>query len=220
MNLQEFLDFRKYCPVCSTQLVTSFHSHRKQAIRLQNNRLEVIFKVAPLTRSSTDFKAGYAFDFTTPNFSVEFYDKSDIHQYDQVHKFYIDRFMEMHKNLRKFRFYRDCTYCSQYAYVSTNIELDFRTATISEIKLGWEELCVSKDLEDTFQIYRIFNLHNYDNAVGRQPYTHLSVCKSDFNRKSIRLDMPAESLHIDLPLVPITEPEEMVERFSKLLVFA
>jgi len=224
MNLQEFLDFRKFCPVCETQLVTSFHSHRKQTVRNQNNKLEVIFKVEPLPKSSTVFKAGYAFDFTTPGFVVEFYDKNDIHLYDMVHKFYMDRFMELHKNLRTFRFYRDCTYCNQYSYLSTAVEMDFKTSTYGPLTVAFEELGMSKETEEDYQIFRITNVHSLDDFGRRAnvsaPFTMLRVCRSSFERKSIRLDMPAESMTVKLPLVSIIDPEAMVDRFSKLLVFA
>lgn len=173
-----------------------------------------------MNKSSTVFKAGYAFDFNTLTFGVDFWTKDDIHCYDHVSKFYMDRFMEMHQNLRKFRFYRDCGYCNQYRYVSSNIEMDFQTATITPIKLGWENCCVSKPVQNQYQIYNLLSLYNYDVITDKQPYTVVHTIRSNFNRKSIQLDMPAEAMKIMLPLLPLDKPDEVADRVDKLLVFA
>lgn len=220
MNLQEFLDFRKYCPVCTTQLTTYFHSHRKQAIKYQDNRLVSIFEVDSLHKSATTFKAGYAFDFLTPTFGMEFWTTDDIQAYEAVPFFFLNRFMELHQNLRKFRFYRDCKFCNQYRYVSSNIEMDFKTATTSPIKIGWETTCVSKPVQDQFQIYNLLSLYNYDVETDKKPYTVAHTIRSNFKRVNLNLDMPAEAMKIMLPLLQLDKPEEVMDRIDKLLVFA
>ena len=218
MNLREFIDFRKFCPICESQLTTSFHSHRKQTIRIQGNQLIAIFKVDSLPKSSTVFKAGYAFDFNVNNFAIEFWDKTDIHCYDSVSKFYMDRFLELHNNLRVFRFHRDCTYCNQYCYNSTSLKFDFRNGTYSNLNLANECITMSQPIEDGYRIYYLVNISNTD--FGPDPCAKLFTYKSSFKRTNLKLDMPAESMTVELPHVNITSADAIMNRFSNLLVFA
>src|SRR5271169_3011569 len=101
MNLGEFIGHRSHCPLCGTALVTGFHSNRKQSISYEENRASISFKLDGLNQ----FQKEYVYHNVAP-------------------AFLIDRFKELHKNLKIFRFYRGCTSCEEYAYGSKQFDIN------------------------------------------------------------------------------------------------
>jgi len=217
MILQEFLDYRKTCPVCQNRLTTSFHSHRKQSSKTYDNRFMAIFNLTPLNKAGKDFKVGYGFGFTDLSFVVEFFTKAEELLYNKTDQFLIDRFKELHNNLRIYRFYRDCDSCRQYRYVSTEVKLDFKNSVYYNLDVGHEIMSFSQPINDGYRVYHLVDIINSDE--GPNPSAVLFFCKSSFDRKSLQLDMPAEAIRLDLPFIPITSPEEMAKRFSNLMPF-
>lgn len=214
MKLQEFIDFRKNCPICDTKLITGFHSRRKQNLKFVNDRLSVTFDLDSLNKKQKDYKVSYSFGLQDNSFCAEFHyeDGSPFENHSPV--FLIERFKELHKNLKAYKFYRGCSFCRKYCYGSKLFHIDLKSSSFYPLEVWAESVVLTQPIQDGYRVYRMINAlteKNTELVVWNQNDDYVSTESSD---------VPARYDRMDLPLIPFVSKEETLERLKRLIVFS
>lgn len=232
MNLQEWLNSRKNCPLCEAPLTTYLHSTKKQSIKWESGRMVVVF---PLHRKGQiggyDYKVGYSFDLTNNNFSIEFYDKDGLRIEKAIAPHLMDKFKALDKNLKTYRFYRKCNGCQKYHYSSGVFRLDLKTATlrfrdglfVSSEYFGLIQ-AMERGSKTPYRIYRVLNIYDPGPDITKQHTnygTHLTYWNAATpNGVLSDQTIPNEAAYLNLPLIPFVSSDDTLERIKKLLVFS
>lgn len=218
MNLQEFIDERTHCPICNTALITQFISSRKQKIKLENDRLVVVFVMKSMSVNQPDYEVGYAFNTKDNTFHIEFYSEWDHYKHVPMHM--IDKFKEFHKNLGPGRFYRKCVFCSRYAKSTVPFTLDFKT---QKIDTGlWETMiCGTESFGLAIPAEKGFKIMMLNNYYFGEERSQLIWFRADSeNAAHVDWTAPVGSSAKKLPLIPFVSKEETTKRINNLLTFA
>ena len=214
MNLKEFLDYRRACPICNNNLTVSFHSNRRQLIRLENNKMVVIFRLEPLRRKHIVYQIGYCFDIESQSFSIEFYTQDHIRFEKDVPLFLLDRFRELDKNLKSYRIHKNCMMCRRYHYSSGKLIFDYKNCLVSGMEIELERIGLSQLTTNGYRIYRL-------DSFPKDSETHLNCWVSDHEEEAIiNYGCPWYAQKFSLPLIPFVSKEETTERLKTLLTFS
>jgi hypothetical protein len=216
MNLQQFIEYKKYCPVCHSELTTHFHSNRRQSVRYEYGRAIFLFdsdgiSVRSKQKTQVPAKLGYSFDLNSGDFNIEFYDKNIICYRDKVTCTSIGVFRELHSNLKVFKFSRSCRKCQHYAYHSQNFNIDLKVTCLEPLDIWSEEVGLSFPLEEGFRIYYLLNVYGEDRS-----FLNIIKAAGDWGG---RLLGGAYGEGTQLPIIPITSQQEMIQRFNNLIAF-
>lgn len=215
MNLKEFIDHRQYCPLCETQLVTLFHSTRKQTIKMEEHRFLVFFALDGTKVGQKPYATAYSFNLLENVFQVEFYTKDKSARYETGHDFLIKRFLELHKNLKNFKFVRECTFCEMYAYSTQQFEMNLRSATFDPINVYSEHFGLVQPIKDGYRVYKLLNTYSENKS-------DLTFWKGNPRDARFRQLAPASwqnPTKLYLPLIPFISKEETTKRLSNLIIF-
>lgn len=220
MNLQEFIKFRDECPMCRRNLITKFHSNRKQAIRYEDNRAVFTLSLDSTNRKGKHYKASYSFGMTDNSIRIEFYTKDGDRFHEEAPQFLRKRFLELHNNLHKvnFRFIRECvnSSCMRYAYCSDFFDIDLRQASFQPLIVKIESVALVHTLpnSDEYRHYRMIN-----KLVDKQ--TNLFFWKNNSRANSLYDPIPGStSTNLELPLIPFVSVENTTKRLNNLIVFS
>ena len=214
MNLKEFNNYRKLCPICDTPLVTGFHSNKQQSIRYEGNSMKVMFFLHPLTKHQKRYRVAYHFNIVDHSFSIEFYMPDGSARFESIPDFLRLRFLEFHKNLKEFKFFRGCTFCLQYAYTTKFFKIDLKQVICEPLEVWSEEVGLVHPLADGHRIYRMYNMY------GDKKSTIL-VWNGVPSEAAINLGYsPKRVSRMDLPLIPFVSKEETINRLNNLIVFS
>jgi hypothetical protein len=232
MNLKEFLNYRKICPLCDSLLTTYLHSKKRQSIKYENNRVTVIFPLIPLKKNGkgTDyksnflFKVGYSFGLEDNSFCVEFYDKNLFRYEKETPRFLIDRFKELNQNLKDLRFYRVCNGCQRYNYISFSFKIDLKNNTLKPWRLRSEYFGFIQNyggaLDDKYRVYRMTNWYSLGSDTENESWINYWITKRPFDAQfDIPMPIP-EVTFLHLPLIPFVSREETLNRIKKLILFS
>ena len=218
MNLREFLDYRKTCPLCGDNLGIVFHSKKQQHSRIEENRLLIVFRLDALKKKHIDYKVGYSFGYNDNSWYAEFYTKDDRRFDNDAPDFLMKRFRELDKNLLSYKFFRHCGRCCCYNYCSNNFHLNFKEASTGSLTVETEYFGMSFKLDiDQYKIYKLIN--NYvDGKSKLQVGKHHSiiVARDDWGMDPYYVSDGV----IDTSLIKFTTKEETIDRIQKLLVFS
>jgi hypothetical protein len=223
MNLKQFFNYRKNCPLCDSPLTTYLHSKKRQVIKYENNRAVVIFPLTSIKSKKTEHKVGYSFGLDDHSFCVEFYDKNLFRYEKEVPLFLINRFKELSKNLKELRFYRVCNNCQRYNYISFSFKIDFKNNILKPWRLRSEYFGFIQNygggLDDRYRIYRVTNWHSLGNDGENESWINYWITKNVFEAEfDSPMPVPVNSLH--LPFIPFVSKEETLERIKKLILFS
>jgi len=223
MNLQEFIEQRTHCPICNTALITQFLSNRKQKIKIENDRLVVIFVMKALRTNQQDYEVGYAFNPLNNTFCVEFYSEWDHNGHVPMHM--IEKFNDFHTNLQTSasgvcKFYRKCTFCNRYSRASTPFKLDLKngkldTGLFDGLQIAYESFGLTLPVDDGFKVMFLSNFY----APVEQ--SELMWFRAP-DESSARVDymIPAKHSKVIVPLIPFISKEDTTKRVNNLLTFA
>jgi hypothetical protein len=217
VNLQEWIQYRRTCPLCQGTLSTYLHSTKKQGIRIEDGRLVITFPMHELNKQAK-YIVGYSFDLYKNSFLIDFYDKNNTRLEKETPNFLMDKFRKFDTNLGHYSFYRCCTTCRRYHYTSTDFKFNFKTATLSaELDVSTEYFGFVQLLKNSNEKpYRIFRLLNF----CPQDKCSLSYWSSDYPEgTNPNFNIPSYAEHIYLPLIRFVSLEETLNRLKKLLVF-
>ncbi len=223
MNLQEFIDYRQSCPMCNNTLSTGFVSKRRQNIRYEDHSMTVYFPLDGLNNNQKDYKVSYSFGMKDQSLRVEFYTEQGEKYYNISHMFLIDRFRQLHSNLKLYKFYRGCTSCRQYSYGSQNFDINLSTSTYGDLKVWAEELTVTQQDQLGGQSHRNYKLTN----IYGEDKSYLYFWKSTWQNFDLNYLPPSTSSCLTLPIVPLDlvfEAKEfkdkMLEKLSTIITFS
>ena len=226
MNIGEFLNYRKACPICDSGLTISFLPSRKNAARYENGRLLITSAMSGLKKGQGDYKVGYSFGLNDDSFAIEFFDNIET---DTVGSYYgitpihlIEKFKKLDTNLGgAYRFCMRCTNCKRYQVDSSYFALDFKTATIEDIEIDLETIGLTIPIEDKFKIIIMANFIGV--MANYEPQTILTYWRSN-NEKEAQIDFMISKIsqpnEITLPLIPFVSREETAHRLDKLITFS
>ncbi len=216
MNLEEFLAYRECCPVCTSRLVTCFHSEKKQSIRFEDNRLLITFPLNALKKHQIDYKVGYSFGLTDNSWYVEFYNKDNVRFEIDSPQFLRDRFKELDSNLGSYKFYRHCAACRRYNYSTNSFALNYEKGVINKLCMNMEYIGLSIPFDKGFKIYKLLNdyMSNktkllYGKSADEEPTTYDASNSTKF----------MELLEMN-SVVKLSSSQEVAERIDKLIVFS
>lgn len=217
MNIQEFIDERTHCPICNTTLITQFISSRKQKIKLENDRLVVVFVMKSMSVNQPDYEVGYAFNPRDNTFHMEFYSEWDHHGHVPMHL--IDKFKDFHKNLGTCKFIRKCAFCNRYSKSSIPFDLNFKTGTLDTkfydgLQVSYESFGLTLPANDEFKIMFLNNFPMMNKS-------EIFWFRSDMEN-SARIDwmLPQKHNKVVVELVPFISKDDTTKRINNLLTFA
>lgn len=214
MKLYDLLHYRDMCPICKdAPLATFFHSARRQQIKMEEDRLVVIFCLDSLKKKHIDYKVGYSFGLKDDSFRTEFYTKDDKRFENDTPRFLMDRFKTLNNNLKGYRFYRECVICRRYNYTSSRFDINLKGATVQNLYIKQESVSLDYEYKGDLKIFRL------DNNLETQ-HSDLS-CWNTTNPldRGLENSIPHEAMFMHLPLIPFVSKEETTERLKNLLTF-
>lgn len=217
MNLTEFNSYRTHCPICDTQLSTGFVSDRRQIVRYEEDRMTVQFPLDSLKEGQKDYRTAYTFGMNDDSFCAEFFTKEYVHLENATPLFLIERFQELHKNLKVYKFFRGCSLCRQYAYGSQQFDIDFKTSRFGPLRVWSEKALLSSPITDGYRAYSLTNL-----LVENRSELSFWKMDADEDRKFYGYweVVPAKATTLRLPLVPLLTHKETVTRLNNLIIFS
>lgn len=216
MNLCEFLDYRRSCPIClATTLTTAFQSKKRQVIREENGRFLVLLNMDAIKKHHNSYKVGYSIDRANNQFCIEFYTKDDewIEKESPIHL--INRFKIFDKNQREYKIYKYCGNCNRYNYTSNKLTIDYKTCSIGELEINTEFFGLTQPINEGYKIYKLINRYFVNESV-------LFYTKADdefLAQEHIHMVTHPMDI-ISLPIIKFTSKDEIINRISKLLVFS
>jgi hypothetical protein len=215
VNLKQFINIRQYCPICETQLVTTFHSDRRQTIKVEEYRFQVFFALDGLKPGQKPYGMSYSFGLEHFDFHVEFYTKDKATRFETAHDFLRNRFLELHKNLKNFKFVRDCSFCERYACSTHQFPLDLKTTRYPELEIANEDFGLIHPTKDGHRIYKLSNKYPENRSS-------LTFWKGQPSEARISQHTPPkwrDATNLQLPLIPFISKEETTSRLNNLLIF-
>lgn len=215
MNLQEFIDLRKDCPMCGTALITKFNS-RKQKCKLEDNRFISVFVMKGMSVNDQDYEVGYSFSMEDNSFMVEFYNEWDMRNHASMYM--CNLFKKYHANLSAgrplHRFIRTCGFCFKYEMDSKPIGLDLKTCTFGSIEKDDETFVWSTKTDEGFKFMLL------DNYCDPNPYSEVCTWRSEHDYR-VENPIPSGKFIVkELPQIPFISKEETGNRLRKLLIFS
>lgn len=220
MNLREWLNYQKNCPLCQAPLTTYLHSSRRQSVRWDEERMIVVYPLHD-KKLSSDYNVGYAFSLSSNQFGIEFYNKEGAVRVENSPFHLMDKFKSLDRNLRHYKFYCCCSSCQRYHYSSDVFRLDLKSSTFypeSGLSVFSEYFgliqVMEKDSKTLYRIYRLLN--NYFNSSSQLIYWGSNDPQETLWDKTV----PYGAEFLDLPLIDFISPEETLSRIQKLLVFS
>jgi hypothetical protein len=225
MNLQQFINYRKDCPICDKQLKLAFHSKKQQSYRYEDGRLIFLFDLRALKKGQTHYKVGYSFGLEDNSYYIEFYTSKDKRFDDEAPDFLRARFKELDKNLLAYRFFKYCPGCSCYNYFSNNFLLK-KTLTV-QLGVETEYIGMHQPIDNRYKIYKLLN--NYTDGVsfliyGKHWSEDMARDDSDMlgnNPNPTNLNINGSKLElIQTPLIKFVSKQETMARLNKLILFS
>src|SRR5260370_42333140 len=199
MNLKEWIDHRKCCPVCEAPLITYLHSQRRQSIRYEDGRVIVIFALYGLKNKGNHHKVGYSFSLLDNSYCIEFYDK-ELNKIEEPAPSLIKKFKELNANLGDYKLYRLCESCLRYNYASNYFKIDLKNNQLDPWKVRSEYFGLIQNYggakDDRYRVYRLFNFYGSGKEESFLFYwitSDANVARSDYGQPAI-----ATSLHLPL----------------------
>ncbi len=222
MSFKEFLNHKRFCPICSSKLDIKLSSTRGYKIRYEDNSY-VFSTVMTSINKSGNLHIDIVIDGDTDDFYVNFYDRSLKKMSEYIPISFINSFKEFDKNQKEYLFERKCPNCYQYGYSSHNFNLDFKSAKINLV-IARENICYYKKEDDTFT--RVFKVTSYKGKNDEEPTS--IIFYKDVNTNHLDKMFPYTGLHIEydnkihydgeLPL--FSELEDNINKIETLLTFS
>jgi hypothetical protein len=216
VNLQEFIDYRKTCPICDGELTTGLYlatTTRKQTVKYEDDRINFIFPLESLKKSH---KIAYSFSLYEPTFTIEFYTNAGERYCNRVPELLRQQFLELHKNLNKvgFNLFRKCKKCKQYIYKGGYFTIDLKATIIDALKIESESIGLVHPLDDGY--FRVFQLTNF----FEEKESILSFGKNKTGYAGVGGGYPLSSSTIlTLPIIPFVSKEKTINRLNSLLIY-
>ena len=219
MKLADFLNYKTECPICGGQLKTIFHSRKIQGQRIEDDRLVFIFRMNALNKGQSFAKVGYSIDANDNSIYIEFYNKNGEKFENESPEWLRIRFWELDKNLKGYKFYRECynVGCKRYMYDSNSFIINYKSCNMGDLSIKSEHIGLCQSVDDGYKIFKMYN----DFTTNK---TNLTVFKDSTDLWAmVNSGIPfygANATDLSLPIIKFSSREETTERLSKLIVFS
>ena len=214
MNLQKFINYRKNCPLCDSDLATGFHSRRRQIIKFEDDKITATFTMDPINRFKKTYQVVYSFNKLDNSFCVDFINQDGNCYEKEVPLFLLDMFRNFNSNLKRYRFFRECTFCMKYEYYSNHFFLPTNDSVYPLLSVNEEHLILSKAVGNNHRFFKLVN-NLEDNK------SQLLVIKDHIKNITMH-DWSSWAMadHMKLPLIPFVSKNKTLERLDNLLIFS
>jgi hypothetical protein len=231
VNLKEWLNHRKNCPICEHPLTIYLHSQRRQSIKFENDRMIVIFPLTPIkNHKSVKYKIGYSFSLTTPEYYIEFYDQN-LFPLKSVPFSIIKKFKELNKNLGLYGFLKMCNQCQRYVCQSSsfvfsqNGTLEINNPPFGIVSEYFGFLQTYGGAQDNrHYVYRLFNIYGqFPSSPNSNGSSFLDYwITNDISDAQHDVIIPPDDRknHLQLPLIPFVNHDDTLQRIKKLIIFS
>lgn len=226
-TLRDWLDYHKKCPLCNYVLNVYFHSLRRQSVKYDKDKVVILFPLNSSKKNVASYKVGYSFNLDDNLFCINFYDKNLFPLEKAVPLFLINRFKELNYNLISYKFLKTCSNCQKYMNNTNNIELDFSTNKINNIKMVREIFGFSQKYnEDMFNIYILDNNYKFNEYSTNKSFiwhwTSWNMNDANIDSQLSRISRPfsINNLHkeFELPLIPFISCQETLSRIKNIIL--
>lgn len=183
-------------------------------MRYEDNRMLVMFRLDALKKKQIHYKVGYSFGLEDNSWYVEFYSQDEKRFEVDSPEFLRNRFKELNKNMKTYRFYKQCDGCSRYNYSSDGFQLDYQTQNIGELEISTEYFGLSLPTGNGFKIYKLLNSYTENKSV-------LSYCRGPSETQA-RWDMGfvgPNTNYLETSVIKFSSAKETTERIGKLIIF-
>lgn len=220
MSLKEFLEFRKECPICDNpNLSVYFTSKKNQEHFLENTSYTVKIPLLDLSHQRVG-DVCYSFALDSNAFWIDFCDKQGNKMDNFCPTSFSKKFLKLNKNMVLQYFYKICSSCKRYNYISRSFQFDLKSGTLNGLVGSDTEYfgLIQKQEND----YKLFRIINY---LG----TQRSTIEYGFDNKinSLYADSEIDNswdepvfYTLEMPLINFTSEEKMIERLNKLIIFS
>lgn len=206
MNVQEFINYKSICPICSNdKLHLVFKSQSKKILYRDNDRFIVIFDMKSIKKGHKSYKVGYSINKINNSFQIEFYNKTGIDEtyYESVPTFLLNRFKDFNKNQFEYVFYKCCLICNSYNYQTNYFKLDLKSPFINDLHISSE-------------------FFNFNHVHLNKIYS--ITLKNSYNTSSFNIleigNISKDFTKFNMPLIQFTNIEEVGNRLLKLIAFS
>ena len=223
MNLRDFLNHKIDCPICNKILTISFHSKRKQKFRYEDGRFMVLFELNSITRGKKTYKVGYSIGLDDNSFYADFFTMDEVKFQNDTQLYLINRFKELNKNLKTYKFYKSCTNCERYTYSSNEFIIDYKNCTIGDLTIDTESFSMIKPLTSSFKIYKMVNFLNSKQtwlSYGEISLDEAIRLEGTKDISKFRLSNVDVKQFIKINIINFTTHDETMKKISNLLVFS
>lgn len=222
-NLQNFLNYKQDCPHCFNALNFFLISKSHQKIRSIDNGIQIELEINsfPSAKNKKRFRTHYNLNYETNEFSVDFVEsehiRNDVKYLEQVPVSRLEDCKSFTKN-KMVLFYKSCGVCQRYNYSSSSIDFNYKTSKMEPFIVRKEHINLSQKSGLDLRKYELTNDYiDKKSTLLYDRFTNSLDLKAAMNAAlSGKKDMKM----LEMPLIKMTEPQELMERLDTLIVFS
>lgn len=222
-NLQNFLDYKQECPHCLNSLNFFFISKAHDKIRTIDDGIQVELEINsfPSSKNKKRFRTHYNLDYTTNEFSVDFIESGDtptnVKYLQHIPKSRLDDCKSFTKN-KMVVFYKSCGVCQRYNYSSGSIDFNYKTSKMEPFYVKREFINLSKKHGLDLRKYELTN--DYADKKSTLLYNRFTNSTDLKSAMAASMSGKKDMKILEMPLIKMTEPTELMERLDTLIVFS
>lgn len=211
MNIKEFLEYKKNCPLCGKNLNTFLISKKRKIEDLNDEWCQVIFKLNSLKKSQDYYLASLVWNKYSNSFFVDFLRKNGSLLDNCVPVSLLKSFQNYIKNLGGCSIYRACNNCDKYHYHFNDVKINYSNNTISPLSINFEHFELLQPTEDGYKHFKLNN--NYIEGKSELFYTKTNEYYVP------RWDMSFRTPRIKTHLIKFSN-EEILDKLNKIILFS
>lgn len=217
MNLSDFINYRKICPVCDKSLRLIFVSKKRQIFRNSPDNICFLFRMEPSKKGQKIYKVAYNINPNTGSFYVDFYNNKPHELLEEsVPLSVIKRYLEFNKNLGKYQFYKFCAHCQCYEYDSQYFILNHKSGYLDDLEIYRETITLNKPINDGYHILRICNVY-----PSKQTFIYSARTPDKMPIWSLNnFDSPDPVVTSLININFSSKKEDILNKINKLLLFS
>ena len=219
MNLKDFLNYRTECPICQSQLVITFHSQKRQAIKYEGTKLVIVFYMDAITKNTNSYQVGYYIDTITNDFYIDFFARRNNEKLDlSVPVSVLNRFKDMNENLSSYCIYKNCKNCRNYHYSSDYFLINLKTCNIGDLSISKEYFGLIQliGMDDGYKAYKLVNYYNNNTSLLVYGKINSEQYSQYYKEGIAAIDMQNS---IKTGIINFSNTKDIVDRLNKLLIF-
>lgn len=166
MNLNQFVNYRPSCPLCSQPLILTFLSNKRKLITNDQQQLLAFFNLTISSTPKHPYRMSINFEQFSNYFTIDFYKKYlptsnplntkspplTVFPVELIHA--TMKFMSL---VKPYKFFNSCSMCLDYHAASNPISLDFDNNTFPPLNTELECFSFHQQLDDQYMFIKLVN---------------------------------------------------------------